>query len=357
TGTIRVALKCLNGSLNVSSKSLDEAIGYWALVELQNAIYITDLGLCKSIMEYCIMRFSKKADIYAFGIVVSVFLTGTPPFNNVHMITNWHPKFATGSSLKSKTTALCYLLIASTTSTPRNVNGNNNLWSQVVSDPKISPSVYAVAVGTWWSLSEDIFDVPYSNFSSLGVPNFDGYLFNYNLCTQMVGGKPKHNFMIGPNVVCLEDVPAPTCGSCSNCGSCWQNGIFGMEMSHCTAVEVATAAEKIYKGKTYWTVIKDTMNLAGFGPGSSVYNSVLRCFPNDKSVPAKDLSMECANLVKIWLVRNHLVGLSVAVSDNEACLKSSSKYPGYCMSDKRFSDGFPGVKNTINILARYFSNK
>jgi len=197
-------------------------------------------------------------------------------------------------------------------------------------------------------LSEDIFIEPYSTFAKLGVPEVDGYLFNYNLCTEMVNGIPKNNFMKGSNKVCFEDAPV--------CGSCWQNGIFGMEMGHTSALNVAVAAENIYRGKTYWTVIKDTMSLAGFGPGSSVYNRVLMYFPNDKSVPAVGLSVECADLVKIWLVRNHLVGLSVAVSDNLSCLKPSSSYPDFCTYDKRFSDGFLGVNNTINILAQYFAN-
>ncbi|CAG8718843.1 5716_t:CDS:1 [Gigaspora margarita] len=180
------------------------------------------------------------------------------------------------------------------------------------------------------------------------VPKIDGYLFNYNLCTETVNGVTKSNAIIGPNNVCLENAP--------KCGSYWQNGIFGMEMSHITVVEVATAAENIYKGKTYWTVIKELMNLAGFNSGSNVYKTLLECFPNNKSVPATGLSMKCANLVKLWLVRNHLVGLSVAISDNLACLNSSSNYPSWFMNNIKFSNGFEGIKNTINILANYYTN-
>ncbi|CAG8848649.1 45359_t:CDS:2, partial [Gigaspora margarita] len=198
---------------------------------------------------------------------------------------------------------------------------DNHLWQNIVSNAKISLSAYVVVVGTWWSLSEGILDEPYIT---------------------------KNNAMIDPNDICLENA--------SKCGSCWQNRIFGMEMSHITVVEIATAAKNIYKGKTYWTVIKETMNLAGFNSGSNVYKTLLECFPNDKSVPATRLSMKCANLVKIWLVRNHLVGLSVAISDNLACLNLSSNYPSWCMNNIKFSNEFEGVKNTINILANYYAN-
>ncbi|CAG8491643.1 6018_t:CDS:1, partial [Acaulospora morrowiae] len=235
---------------------------------------------------------------------------------------------------------------------------DNKIWLEMVGDSKIKPSIYAVAVATWWSLKEGIFEEPYSKFIKLDVPETEGYLFNYNLCTEMENGKVKENSMIGPNKVCLENAP--------QCGSCWQNGIFGMEMGgDLTAVKVAIAAENIYKGKTYWTVIKDTMSLAGFGPGSSVYQRLLECFPNNKSVPARDLNMECANLVKIWLVRNHLVGLSVVVNNNPSCLRKSTfddpraecKDPWHEYPNPIFAHSFLDAKNTINILAKYFANQ
>ncbi|CAG8616408.1 3034_t:CDS:2, partial [Racocetra persica] len=196
------------------------------------------------------------------------------------------------------------------TKTTKGLPWDNHLWKNVVSNAKISPSAYAVAVGTWWSLSEGILNEPYSKFDAKLVPKV----------LEAVG---KMEYLA------------------------W---------SHTTAVEVAMAAENIYKGKTYWIVIKETMNLARFNSGSNVYKTLLKCFPNDKSVPATGLSMNCANLVKIWLVRNHLVGLSVAVSDNLSCLNSSSNYPSWCMNNKKFSNGFEGVKNTINILANYYAN-
>ncbi|CAG8456033.1 17799_t:CDS:2 [Racocetra fulgida] len=208
------------------------------------------------------------------------------------------------------------------TKTTKGLSWDNHLWQNVVSNAKISPSAYAVAVGTWWSLSEGILDEPYSKFNATLVPNVDGYLFNYNLCSETVNEVTKSNVMKGPNDGCLENAP--------NCGSCWQNGIFGMEMNHTTAVEVATAAENIYEGKTYWTVIKETMNLAGFNSESDVYKTLLKYFPNDASVPALD--------------------------DNLACLNSSSDYPSWCMVDTKFSNGFEGVNNTINILANYYAN-
>ncbi|CAG8852309.1 24553_t:CDS:2, partial [Gigaspora margarita] len=111
--------------------------------------------------------------------------------------------------------------------TTKGLPWNNHLWQNVVSNAKISQSAYGVVVGTWWSLSEEILDEPYSKFN------------------MTVNGVTKSNAMIGPNDICLENAP--------KCGSCWQNGICGMEMSYITIVEVATAAKNIYKGKTYWT--------------------------------------------------------------------------------------------------------
>ncbi|CAG8794733.1 32933_t:CDS:1, partial [Gigaspora margarita] len=246
------------------------------------------------------------------------------------------------------------------TYTSEGLNWTNDHWLGIVGDNTISPSVYAVAVGTWWSLSEQIIsdtEHSYDNYKQVGDTDIYGYRFNYNECTEMVDGVKKVNFLIGPNEVCKEDAPG--------CGSCWQNGIFGAEMHNYAAEGAAIAAENIYKGKTYWDVIKNTMQIAGFSPGSNVYNDISKCFPNDESVLSTGLSIECADLVKIWLIRNHLVGLSFAVLENTNCL-NRTKFPltfdsngkSFCMGNNnmRISNGFDGIYETINFLAYYFSH-
>lgn len=222
---------------------------------------------------------------------------------------------------------------------------DNSAWPGLSPEPTITPRAYAVAIATWWSLSEKIFQYQYSDFSSVDVPESDGYLFNYNLCTELVNGVTASNIMKAPNYVCKSDSPL--------CGSCWQNGLFGMEMKYTTALQVATAAEAIYN-KTYLNVIQSTMALAGHSTSSSVYKDVMTCFPNGESVDVRSVTMTCANLIKIWLVRNHLVGASVAVYNNAACLKSGTFDWSYCAENKQLSDGFNDVKNTIEVLAKYF---
>ena len=123
-----------------------------------------------------------------------------------------------------------------------------------------------------------------------------------------------------------------------------------MEQSHVESAEdVALRAEKIYHkmygpNYTYMDVLAGTLTGAGFPKGSDVYDNVMNCFPIinkatglRQSVPAGDLSWTCADLVSMWLTRNHLVGLTVAITDNLGFL--------------------PGHLNDIKALAEYYNSK
>src|SRR5437588_8385805 len=93
-----------------------------------------------------------------------------------------------------------------------------------------------------------------------------------------------------------------------------------------SAQDVANRAENIYRpirgsAYTYVDVLDGTLTLAGFPPGTYEHDNVMHCFPVDSQgkhqrVPAGELSWTCEDLVSMWLVKNHLVGLSVAIRDN-----------------------------------------
>ena len=212
----------------------------------------------------------------------------------------------------------------------------------------IKPAAWVTAVSAAWALREGIFNEPdwYHVQDSeltnsprcspfpfpLPLPqastSFPMHLFSYNLCLgsgvgfdaasqTFRGSRPctgGYGKLIGPNEACQ-----PTCPSC------WQNGIFGMEQTHGgTASEVAGVAEKIFQSfrgsqYTYVDVLDNTLTVAGFPKGSFVYSDVMTCVIDPKTQArrlASQLSLPCADLVKIWLVRNHLVAVALVLTDN-----------------------------------------
>ena len=255
-----------------------------------------------------------------------------------------------------------------TNSLPQSVRS----WSSY--DSKIKPSSYAAAVVTAWSLSEGIFRAGYfygsstkglldsrcscfefpSPLPAIPAGGFPIEVFTYNLCQgKSVSPNPKTNtYQHQCDCSCTAKCPGQMIGPNQKCigrsakESDWQNGIWGMEQSHVGSAEaVAGVAEKIYgklrgNGYTYVDVLDNTITQAGFARGSGVYEKVMGCFPvkagKRVSVPAKDLTWVCADLVTMWLVRNHLVGLTVAMGDNLGWL--------------------PGHLNDVLVLARYFNS-
>lgn len=219
-------------------------------------------------------------------------------------------------------------------------------------DASIPAGAWAAAAVSAWSLSEGIFNpgdfyrstntvdkrCPYFEFPPQ-LPQGNGFpieVFTYNLCQgKAYSPNPVNNNylnerncgcsnpcpgqMIGPNQICVGRSPTE---------SDWQNGVWGMEQSHvASAVDVATRAERIYQALrgpsyTYMDVLDGTLVTAGFPSGTAVYQKVMNCFPiNPKtgrreSVASSGLSNTCADLVRMWLTRNHLVGLTVAIGDN-----------------------------------------
>ncbi|KAH6871826.1 hypothetical protein B0T10DRAFT_500215 [Thelonectria olida] len=237
----------------------------------------------------------------------------------------------------------------------------------------IKPAAWATAVAAAWALREGIFNepdwyrVPDSQLTNTPrcspfpmppqkppVSAFPTWLFSYNLCmgtgvsinpasgtfgaTRTCTGV--YGKMIGPNEACR---PA--------CSHCWQNGIFGMEQTHGgTASYVAGVAEKIYRPirgsqYTYINVLDNTLTVAGFAKGTSIHNAVMTCCVDPRTQyrrKASELSMPCADLVKMWLVRNHLVGVTLVLNDNPEMFGTSP-------SDKKYNP--PGIL----VLAKYFN--
>jgi len=116
-----------------------------------------------------------------------------------------------------------------------------------------------------------------------------------------------------------------------------------------SAEDVANRATKIYQklrgpGYTYVDVLDNTLTVAGFPSGTEVYENVMRCFPIDpttkkrRALDAGDLTWACADMVSLWLTRNHLVGLTVAMNDNPSFLAEKQN------------------RSSILVLAKYFNN-
>ncbi|KAK4446039.1 hypothetical protein QBC34DRAFT_383714 [Podospora aff. communis PSN243] len=126
------------------------------------------------------------------------------------------------------------------------------------------------------------------------------------------------------------DPKTETYGKICDCSSTRldsQNGMWGMEQKNVvSAASMAAIAEKVYsavKGTawTYRDVLAGTLAQAGFPTGTKIYEDVMRCVPANpktgKPPAAGDLSWTCADLVTMWLARNHLAGLVVALRDND----------------------------------------
>jgi hypothetical protein len=273
---------------------------------------------------------------------------------------------------------------------PNTLNGNGDPWthSQLPKiagksyNTNIKPAAWAAAIVTGWAISEGDYGIidfyrkkdsdvcPYFQNPSQLPPagTFPLQTFTYSNCQgtaqnidprtntfKDVGGDcsccAKNNAggrLIGPNQKCR-----PRDGK-----SDWQNGIFAMEMSHVQddAAGIAERARKIYgrnypkSGYTYVDVLNNTITTAGFPNGAQVYNTVMGCFPvkngRHQYVDPRKLTWACADLVKSWLTRNHLVGLTVAMTDNVGWLAGETKVRG------RFESNFNGV----TVLAQYFNS-
>jgi hypothetical protein len=264
---------------------------------------------------------------------------------------------------------------------PNTLDKNGNPWTTkslpaaVTYDQSIKPAAYAAAIVTAWSVYEGVYDI--HDFYRLkddkarcGCFEFPAQLppksdfplqvFSYSNCQGQAvhldsktgqsrtscdcsctdcdaGGR-----LIGPNQRCRGRKLRP--GEAD-----WQNGIFGMEQGNVASAEdVAGRAQKIYhklRGNvyTYVDVLDNTLRVAGFESGTEVYDTVMRCFPVDaatkkrKALDAGDLTWACADLVSLWLTRNHLVGLTVAMNDNPSFL------------------AYPGNRSAILVLAKYFN--
>jgi hypothetical protein len=167
--------------------------------------------------------------------------------------------------------------------------------------------------------------------------DFPTEVFTYNLCQGKAGNPDPKTETYGKICDCASTkYPGKLIGPNQNCygrrngESDWQNGMCGMEQSHVGDYEgakgMAMRAEKIYtavKGTTYTyrDVLAGTLTQAGFTKGTKIYENVMQCVPvnpkTGKPPAAGGLSWTCADLVSMWLTRNHFVGLTVALHDND----------------------------------------
>jgi hypothetical protein len=240
-------------------------------------------------------------------------------------------------------------------------------------DSNIKPAAYAAAIVTAWAISEGVYGVedfyrvknnvvcPWIELPAQLPPqsDFPVQIFSYSNCQ----GRAENLDLSTGNYRDKGDCSCTKCreggrliGPIQKCKgrdttgkeSDWQNGIFAMEQSHVASAEdVVTRAEKIYqqfRGRdyTYVDVLDNTVAVAGFPQGTAVYETIMRCFPVNKSgkrqrVNAGDLTWACADLVSMWLTRNHLVALTVAMTDNLDFLR------------------YQGNLTAISVLAKHFN--
>lgn len=307
-------------------------------------------------------------------------------FHVAAALRGWPIQSMTDLNKPAETQAMAWF---KTYTVPNTRDLKGNLWTSATLPPaltslkvykdnaNIKPAAWVTAVSAAWALREGIFNepdwyrVPDSQLTNsprcspfpfprqLPLPptSFPTQLFSYNLCkgsgvvinaaSQTFGASRTctgvYGKLIGPNEACR---PA--------CSSCWQNGIFGMEQTHGgTANEVAGFAEKIYRSfrgsqYTYIDVLDNTLAVAGFPKGTDVYSAVMTCVIDSKTKakrPASQLSMPCADLVKIWLVRNHLVGVALVLTDNPEMF-------GWSDFEKKKVYN----PNGILVLAKYFNS-
>jgi len=231
----------------------------------------------------------------------------------------------------------------------------------------IKPSAWAAAVASAFAIHEGIFhcgDFYRADSVLIDVrcdacfvyppqlppkTTFPTEVFTYSLCQGKSGNPDPKTETYGKICDCSStQFPGKLIGPNQNCPSAraWQNGMWGMEQKNvASAASVAAVAERIYttvKGTawTYRDVLAGTLAQAGFPKGTKIYEDVMRCVPANPKTgkpPAPgDLSRTCADLVSMWLVRNHLAGLAVALHDND---------------NYKFEERLP----TIKTLAEYYS--
>lgn len=219
----------------------------------------------------------------------------------------------------------------------------------------IKPSAWAAAVTSAFAIHEGIFhcgDFYRAKKVAEGEPNglidvrcdacfvyppqlppkteFPIEVFTYSLCQGKSANPDPRTETYGKICDCSSTrFLGKLIGPNQNCPSAraWQNGMWGMEQKNvASAASMATIAEKVYsavKGTawTYGHVLAETLAQAGFPKGTKIYEDVMRCAPvnpkTGKPPAAGDLSWTCADLVAMWLVRNHLAGLTVALHDND----------------------------------------
>lgn len=267
---------------------------------------------------------------------------------------------------------------------PNTLDGNGNAWTKETLpepvrnwkdyDSSIKPGAYAAAIVTAWSLSEqeNIFEC--QDFYRVERPNdqrckffefpaqlppkgdFPLEIFSYSLCQgKAVIPDPKTNrYYDSGDCSCSGICPGQLIGPNQKCDprdsdkADWQNGMWGMEQSNVdSAADVARRAENIYHNigrpeYTYVDVLDNTLTVAGFGKGTEVYDRVMSCFPIDPRTqkpwfPVTELTSVCADLTSMWLVRNHLVGLTVAITDNQ-------------------NEWLPANLNDVQVVAEYYNN-
>jgi hypothetical protein len=265
---------------------------------------------------------------------------------------------------------------------PNTLDKNGAAWTtktlpkvNMIYDSSIEPAAYAAAIVTAWTISEGDYGVKdfyrvkedsvckWFEYPPQLPPqgDFPLQVFTYSNCQGWVEtldsdtgnylrnddwdcsctGCDEGGRLIGPNQKCHEL-------KIHEDDADWQNGIFAMEQSHVdSADEAANRAEKIYRrlrGKdiTYVDVLDGTLTTAGFPQGTAVHETVMGCFPKDATgkrqrLSADDLTWACADMVSMWLTRNHLVAVTLALNDNPSFLLHK------------------GNLGAVSVLAEYFS--
>lgn len=232
-------------------------------------------------------------------------------------------------------------------------------------DSTIAPAAWAAAIVANQSLSKGIFrsgdyyrsgsvtGSQYKRCKCFDLPaqlpprsTFPVGAFTFSACqgTAVVVDSANQGNQKSCDCTCQSPCSGQLIGPSQKCqDKSWLNGMWGVQQNRVKGVsDLIARAENIYKfvhpkEASVWHVLDNTVRVAGFPRGSSVYENVMRCVPpsskNGKPVQVSQLSSACADLMSIWLVRNHLVRLTVAL-------------------DERITNNFDGVK----ALARYFNS-
>ncbi|RYZ65944.1 MAG: hypothetical protein EOP09_13465 [Proteobacteria bacterium] len=174
------------------------------------------------------------------------------------------------------------------------------------------------ARATWWALREGILDMPKDK------------IHRYSNCHEH--GRDRRR----------SDIPLYRCG-----GSIWQVGMAAIQVNNYPDKYVAGMVDKVLgpveAGINVTDALEMSAELAGFRPGSKVYDAIVR---------------STGKLRKSWLLRNPLIGMPI-VQNQEVlveCFKQNKKwcYTSGWLSAKYFGASRRSMLKSIQDLTRIY---